>query len=232
MTEMLYGSRFLSADLADLAESDAGPRYCDDTDVYDNVIEYTPRHLRVATLSRELQEALDAAFAPEPEPLPEPAPVSMPLPEPVPEPTRVAEAETVVEAALGYPIVPETVEYPSVLPASAAPEPVIPETIFREAEPEFEAEPEPEFVAEPEFVPEPEPEPEPVIVLPAPAARSSVPVPEHTPVSPTPFPERDALDERPAERSKKRPRRGRKVRPAKVDVSRLMVPSPQRIANG
>lgn len=224
MTEMLYGSRFLNADLADLA---TGSRYNDDLD-YDNVIEYTPRHLRAATLSRELQEALDAAFAPEPDPLPGPEPETVPLPEPVPTPMPVAGTgiEVGAENSIGYPIVPETVAYPSVLPSSAMPQAVVPETIFRD---DVAGEPEAGFVLEqePEFVPEP------VFVLPVPAARGHVPTPEHTPVSPTPFPEREFVEKHHEHHGKKRSsRRGRRIRPAKVDVSRLMVPSPTRIANG
>ncbi len=237
MTEMLDGSRFLGADLPEPAAGDRGSRYLDEADQYDNVIEYTPRHLRAAPLSRELQEALDAAFAPayealaafspEEEPLPEPEPESMPLPEPVPTPAPVAE-EITVEVEEPNPaddplpfVIPETVEYPAVLPGQAAAATMIPEAIFRD-----------------EVVTEPEPAPEIVIELPAPAARTTVPTPEHTPVSPTPFPERehfadhDDHEDLGRRKEKKQPRPSRRIRPMKVDVSRLMVPSPPRIANG
>ncbi len=206
MTEMLYGSRFLEG--IDLTDWSGGSRYLDEADEFDTVIEYIPRHLRAASLSRELQEALDAAFAPEDEL----QPATLPLPEPVP--TPVAEFE-VAGAEVTNPdlIVPETIEYPAVLPDPAVLEPAIPDTFFRDA-----------VVATPE----------PVFVLPAPATRVTLPVPEHTPVSPTPFPEQELREaRRHVETPQPHARIGRRrIRPLKVDVSRLMVPSVTQIANG
>ena len=212
MTEMLYGSRFLEG--IDLTDWSGGSRYVDEADEFDTVIEYIPRHLRAASLSKELQEALDAAFAPVDEPLP----ATLPLPEPVPAP--VAEFEvTEPEFATPNLIVPEMIEYPAVLPDPAPLEPAIPETFFREA-----------VVA----TPEPAIAPEPVFVLPAPATRVTLPVPEHTPVSPTPFPEQEIREtRRNVETPQPHARFGRRrIRPLKVDVSRLMVPSTTQIANG
>lgn len=212
MTEMLYGSRFLEG--IDLTDWSGGSRYLDEADEFDTVIEYIPRHLRAAALSRELQEALDAAFAPVDEPLP----ATLPLPEPVP--TPVAEFEVAgPEVTNPDLIVPETVEYPAVLPDPALLEAAIPETFFRDA-----------VVA----TPEPVIAPEPVFVLPVPAARVTLPVPEHTPVSPTPFPEQEIREaRRHVETPQPHARIGRRrIRPLKVDVSRLMVPSVTQIANG
>lgn len=218
MTEMLYGSRFLEG--IDLTDWSGGSRYVDEADAFDTVIEYIPRHLRAASLSRELQEALDAAFAPEDEL----QPATLPLPEPVP--TPVAEFEVAgPEVTNPDLIVPETIEYPAVLPDPALLEPAIPDTFFREA---VVATPEPVIAPEPVIVPEP------VFVLPAPATRVTLPVPEHTPVSPTPFPEQELREaRRHVETPQPHARIGRRrIRPLKVDVSRLMVPSVTQIANG
>ncbi|MGC3994291.1 MAG: hypothetical protein QM779_09325 [Propionicimonas sp.] len=93
MTQVIAGSRFLDLD----------------ADAFDCDVEYTPRHLRAVTLSPDLQQALDAAFARD----------TMPTPEPVPGPTPVA-PEPVVEQGAAHShlslVVPELVVYPPVMP--------------------------------------------------------------------------------------------------------------------
>lgn len=241
MTEMLYGSRFLDADLSDLAELAGGTRYLKGAEQFDNVIEYSPRHLGTITLSPELQEALDAAFGPAYEALDAFAPLdrtvpeseSLPLPEPEPAPSQLQQTEGRIDDSARMQadedqpvfVIPETVAYPAVLPTQAVVEPVLAETIFRDTAATWAPfAPEPRIAAEPPFVPEP------VIVLPPAAARG--PVSEHTPVSPTPFPGREGFELQRAERPAKPSRRSRRIRPAKVELSRLIVPSPSRIANG
>ncbi len=214
MTEMLYGSRFLDGvDLPETADLPGGSRYVDGVDEFDDAIEYTPRHLRAVQLSPELQEALDAAFAPETPALP--VPESMPLPEPAPVPTRLLEAddELAVDSAPAGMVVPETIEYPAVLRMPEAAEPVSAATVLRE---EADVAPEP-VAALPEV---------PVIIPRVPATAAPV----HTPVSPTPFPEQEIRAARARKDAKPRASLlGRRLRPQKVDVSRLMVPSPAAV---
>ncbi|MFT4110699.1 hypothetical protein [Propionicimonas sp.] len=114
-----------------MTQAIAGSRFLDlDADGLDGDLEYTPRHLRAVTLSPELQQALDAAFARD----------TVPVPEPVPGPVSTAPAPVVDEPGEESPspsparlslVVPELVVYP----------PILPDGIFRPAADETSATP-------------------------------------------------------------------------------------------
>ncbi len=200
MTELIQGSRFL-----DLV-----------ADEFDDATEYTPRHLRAVPLSPELQQALDAAFAPEPLPSHTRPAETVPVPEPTPGPTPVeasfiapeAEPDRDVEPFHLTLVVPETIEYA----------PVLPESIFRtEATVPTPAEPaavEPAVIA-------------PVVAatFPAePAARTTAP----ELASVTSFPDPGSYAARRASDAgvaRPAPSRSSRLFRRKVDASRLVVPS-------